>query len=159
MRFSENTRRVLTLSSLFLVVLFKFQNCGPSQTSLANTSLNYSADSQVRIVDRWHESQLTFLTEAQKVTPAQAEVFVRGLCVGFDNEQKIEYQIIALQALPKLVSNGVVDCTGGGFELQLSTSVIFENCTDQVQIRAARVGQSDEVAETILTPDCTTFGG
>jgi hypothetical protein len=144
--------RVLPISSLILIVLFKFQNCAPVNPS--DAKFVGTGDSEVRIVDRWGESQVSFLTASITVPndqpPPQG---VQGLCVGSAKGQMIEYQVIEIKEIPEVVSAGVVECVRGGFELPLA-QVHFSSCSSRLQVRATRQGDSETYAETFLQPDC-----
>ncbi len=154
MRIKQHVKSVISISGLVLVVLFKFQNCGPApQMSATDPVANIGPnEGEVRIVDRWSEEKVIFLAPTQKVA-TQQPVNVQGLCVGSEKGQKIQYQVLEINDIPKIVYVGEVECVMGGFEVPVG-AVNFHSCNDKLQIRAARTGDSSEAAETILQPDC-----
>lgn len=143
---------MISISSLILIVLFKFQNCGPAPQMSSQEPFSPNSG-EVRIVDRWNEAKVSFLTPTQKIAVQHSAVNVQGLCVGSEKGQKIQYQVLELNELPKMVYVGEVECVMGGFEVPIG-SINFHSCEDKFQVRAARSGETGEAAETILQPDC-----
>ncbi len=133
-----------------LIVLFKFQNCAPVSPS---QDLVSGSDGEVRIVDRWHESQVSFMSPKMVVPETPSQQGVLGLCVGSVEGQMIEYQVIEISGSARLVSSGLVECVRGGFELPLA-EVQFSSCDSRLQVRAVRQGDSQSYAETLLLPEC-----
>ena len=143
--------RVLPISALILMILFKFQNCAPVGPGQANYS--GEADTQVRIVDRWGEQRVSFLEPSVVVPASQEAVALQGLCVGSEKGQLIEYQVIELKDTPELIGAGVVECVMGGFELPLA-QLHFSSCAARLQVRATRQGETASYAETLVQPAC-----
>jgi len=144
--------RVIPISALLLLVIFKFQNCAPAPEML-NASAENDLDSEVRIVDRWSEQKVAFLSPAQIVDPEQQSLNVQGLCVGSEKGQAIAFQVILIDHSPHVVANGTVECVMGGFELPIS-DLKLKSCSERLQVRAARLGEDQSYAETILQLDC-----
>lgn len=144
--------RILPISALLLLTLFKFQNCAPAP-ELASDFVDSDMDGQVRIVDRWSEQKLSFLTSNVIVPVENSDLDLQGLCVGSETGQMISYQIIDLKENPEIIGVGKVECVMGGFELPLA-QIHFSDCEARLQVRAAREDENSDFAETILVPDC-----
>jgi hypothetical protein len=145
--------RVLPISALLLLVIFKFQNCAPAPEMLNASSVGGDSESQVRIVDRWSEQKVAFLSPAHAVAPEEQSLSLQGLCVGSEKGQLIEFQVILIEDSPHVVANGTVECVMGGFELPIS-DLKLKSCNERLQVRAARLGENENYAETILQLDC-----
>lgn len=154
---SEKTIRVVSISSIMLVVLFKFQNCGPV-TSVAGVGSVGINDSEVRVVDRWGQQKLSFVSSDMILEPAQSKVNLQGLCLGEKTDQKIIYDIISTagSSVQSKLIGGLVDCVMGGFEISLE-AIQFSSCDNRLKIRAARVGAEEEFAEAIVRPNCESI--
>ncbi|OFZ12419.1 MAG: hypothetical protein A2Z20_06635 [Bdellovibrionales bacterium RBG_16_40_8] len=145
--------RVVPISALLLVILFKFQNCAPPSQMDAVTNV-IGPDGQVRIVDQWSEQKVVFLSPSVVVPETQQVVDLQGLCIGSHKGQLIRYQVVELKENPEVLDEGSVECVGGGFELPLA-QVQFSSCSSRLQVRAARDGDDTNYAETVLRPECT----
>lgn len=156
-RLSASNKRVVPIAALLLVVLFKFQNCAPvtPMNSVVGGDIGDSTGGEVRIVDRWVAEKISFLSPTQIIEGD--EVGIQGLCVGSEKGQQIAYQIIEIgeapDVSPQVVNEGVVECVMGGFELQVQ-ALNFASCLKRYQVRAARVEDNKNYAETVLQPNC-----
>lgn len=150
-RYQPLFSRVLPISSLLLLVLFKFQNCAPSPQAVA--SVDPDMDGEVRIIDRWSEQKVAFLSSTVSLPLDQNAVDLHGLCVGSVEGQLIEYQVIAVRDVPQITASGLVECVGGGFELMLR-NLQASSCDESFRVRAARLGDEANYAEALLRPLC-----
>lgn len=150
-RLKSSLQRVLPIAALMLVVMFKFQNCAPQSNMYDASSIGDGGE--VRIVDRWAEQKVSFINPTHTVDGENAAVDIQGLCVGSDKGQQIRYQIIEIADVPHVVYEGLVECLMGGFELKLP-AVHFASCSTRYQVRAARIGEETDYAETVLQPNC-----
>ncbi|MCB0350340.1 MAG: hypothetical protein KDD38_04095 [Bdellovibrionales bacterium] len=141
--------RVIPISALLLVVLFKFQNCAPAPDMVQD----FDGTGEVRIIDRWAEQKVSFLTPNLIVASDAPKVDVQGLCVGSLKGQLINYQVIELNESAEIIGGGQVECVMGGFELPLA-QIHFSSCSSRLQVRATRDGDTSGFAETVLVPDC-----
>jgi hypothetical protein len=139
--------RVLPITALLTLLLFKFENCAPPPQS------QMSGTGEVRIVDQWGDKKVSFLSATVVVPKTQSALALQGLCVGSQEGQAINYQIIDLQEIPKMMAAGIVNCVMGGFELPV-TDLHFDSCDSRLQVRAAREGDEIHFAETVIAPDC-----
>jgi len=151
----KRSYKALPIFALLSLILFKFQNCAPVNEMAINPVP--PLDAPVGIVDNFNSAKVSFVNNNWLIQQDSMGFALQGLCVGSPQGQLVEYQVIELGGLPKVVDAGVVECVGGGFELILS-QVHFSSCGSKWQIRAVRQGISDQVAEAILNPDCITGG-
>ncbi len=150
--------RVLPISSLLLVILFKFENCAQSPQMLTNGVS--PASGVVGIVDNFQTSPLQFVANPQLVAQSpssgsMAAVKVQGLCVGGAEHQSIDYQVFDMRSTPQLISTGQVPCEYGGFELPVN-NLAFSNCEDRYEVRAARSNDPSQFSTTMLQLDCVS---
>ncbi len=166
--------RILPISSLLLVVLFKFENCAQSPEMFTTTGVPGGSISDgsgsggsgsgssgsgggsgvVGIVDNFNNAPITFVANPQLVSPpGDGPMAVQGLCVGGRDQQVIDYQVIDMRDTPKLVNAGQVECRLGGFELPVA-KLNLKKCEDRYEVRAARVGEPSHFATTFLQLDC-----
>lgn len=154
-RLYASYKRVVPIAALLLVVLFKFQNCAPVTPMALATDGDGNAGDEVRIVDRWVAEKISFLNPTQTIE--SDDVGVQGLCVGSEKGQQIAYQIIEISedpALdPQIINEGVVECVMGGFELQVKI-LNPSSCVKRYQVRAARIDDDINYAETVLQSNC-----
>jgi hypothetical protein len=153
MNWRSFTSRILPISALLLVVMFKFQNCAPSN----NTSTQTSANGTVGIVDNFSQTPLEFVANPQLIeSTATYPLQVQGLCVGGDDSQVINYQVYNMNGTPSQVSSGQASCVMGGFELSIATKLAFNSCSDRYEVHATRSGQESTPIVTTLQLDCTS---
>lgn len=152
---SASSKRVFTIGALVLVVMFKFQNCAPPSGLQNQAGEDGLPDGEVRIVDRWAPQKIEFMSPSQLIESEERSVQVHGLCVGSDKGEQIAYQVIEISNDPRIVYQGVVNCVMGGFELTLQ-SLTFTSCSSRYQVRATRLGDEQNYAETVLQPNCSS---
>lgn len=169
--------RVLPISSLLLVVLFKFENCAPTGAEFSSVAgpggivNNLSPGSTgsnsggagptgpgpgiVGIVENYNSSPLSFVANPQLVAQPDQDgpMAVQGLCVGGPTQQTIEYQVIDMRDTPKVVMAGQVPCELGGFALPVA-HLDLHKCSDRFEVRAARTSDPSQFATTTLQLDC-----
>lgn len=153
-RLSASSKRTITIGALLLVVIFKFQNCAPP-TAMQSDLSSGAPDDEVRIVDRWAPQKVEFMSPTQLVEGQERIVQIQGLCVGSEKGEQIAYQVIEISNEPRVISEGVVNCVMGGFEVELQ-ALVFTSCSSRYQVRAARMGDDQNYAETVLQPDCSS---
>ena len=139
--------RVIPIAALGLLVLFKFENCAPA----ANFASAASTGGTVKIVDNWNASPVAFVNSAQ-VVKADPTV-VQGLCVGNPDGTVVNWAITSTLNPTQILDSGQVECQNGEFEVAV-TSLAFQSCTDQFEIRAASSVNTGQMATTFLEPDC-----
>jgi hypothetical protein len=152
--------RVIPISALLLIVLFKFQNCGMPNEAGINPS---NHDGGVRIIDQWSEQKVAFLnplntqdTRSSTMTSA-SELRLQGLCVGGTSEGMITYDFNLYDAGEKLVHrfSGQVECKMGNFEIVLP-ELSFGSCSDHYDVRAVLDGNENDLpAITKIVPICS----
>lgn len=154
-RLSASYKRIIPITALLLVLLFKFQNCAPvTQMTSADQDGYDGAPDEVRIVDRWVAEKISFLSSTQIIENENAQIDIQGLCVGSQKGQQIVYQVIEISDDPKIINSGVVECIMGGFVLQVQILNLM-SCMHHYQVRAARIDDEKNYAETILRPTCS----
>jgi hypothetical protein len=144
-------KRVVPISMLLLAVLFKFQNCaGPEAGMIASDT---GGSGEVRIIDRWQQQKVAFLSDTQFVVNPEDAV-IQGLCVGGTTAEQISYEIIhTAGAEPSIQSAGTVDCRMGNFEIAVP-DLQFSDCEDSYTVRAIRVSGDGGEAYTNVRPYC-----
>jgi hypothetical protein len=152
----ELVNRILPISALLLVVLFKFQNCSPIDPAAASVSAGPDVGGEVRVVDRWAAQKISFLQDSQTIDPAEQElgvVNVHGLCVGTQNGEFIKYQVFAVDSAIKLLAEGKAACLGGNFEVSIK-NISFENCESTLRVQAERELDAQNNSSVELRPNC-----
>ena len=145
--------RIFPISSLLLVVLFKFENCAQAPAQFAANGAN-AQPGMVHLIDAPMSSSVSFISNPLFVSaPAASEVAVQGLCVSSPSDKLIDYQVIDMRNTPTVVMAGQAVCEYGGFELQVA-NLQLSTCDDRYELRAAPTNDPSHFAITTLQLNC-----
>ncbi len=119
---------------LLSLVMVQFQNCAPSGDD------NVFADTNLKIVDRWHSVGPQFIAHTMYVNSDVDTVYIDGLC-----DSDIDYQIIKVNGdgSEELLGSGHASCASGKFTVAMnSTGQHLQNCEDLLEIEARSADSS-----------------
>ncbi len=149
----RNLNRFLTIVAVSLL-LFKFQNCAPNPGATQLTESPDGIDSEVRIVDRYKNADIAFLSSETPVANTATEALnVRGLCVGADDNEIINWEVTDSPNAIQAVVAGSSVCKFGQFELALQ-ELTFSACNESLTLRAQLGNHPGEFSETKLVLHC-----
>lgn len=131
------------------IVLSQFQSCGPMNDP--NFYSQENIDGEVRIIDRWADQQLEF-AQALVMVSEESETSVKGLCIGAESGEPLQWEIIENAGQQTLIDKGVVDCERGEFSVDLF-DVAQLKCDVEYQVFAQKAN-GGSAASTFLMRQC-----
>jgi hypothetical protein len=147
--YARHLVRIASILSLLTLVLFKFQNCAPTNPG---EDFAQSPDGEVRIVDRWQTAnKIEFMSPSYLVEETVEAVNVQGLCVGLPKGSRLAWQLA--DTVAGVIESGVAECQMGNFQLQVK-SLHFSDCNSRLELKAQAENSSEAPAITVFRPFC-----
>lgn len=143
--------RVFSIVCLLSLLLLKFQNCAPVHPVEAYSQPNDGGDSEVRIIDRWGNNKVEFLSPSYLVEDSVQVVNVQGLCVGVPRGHRLIWQLS--DVVRGVLEVGMTECDMGQFQVQVK-GLHFEDCQSQLELKAQALDSSEAPAVTVFRPFC-----